>query len=59
MGVSPLSGNLLYEVFFLELPYLMVQPEREPGHDDDHEAGDVDGHQVERQLPGKRQINLI
>ena len=36
----------------------MVQPEGEPGDDDDHEAGDVDGDQVEGQLPGKRQVNL-
>ena len=36
----------------------MIQPEGEPGDDDNHEAGDVDGDQVEGQLPGKCQVNL-
>ncbi len=40
------------------LQHLVVQPEGEPGHNHDHEAGDVDGHQVEGQLTGKGQVNL-
>ncbi len=40
------------------LLHLVVQPEGEPGHNHDHEAGDVDGHQVEGQLPREGQVNL-
>jgi hypothetical protein len=40
------------------LQHLVVQPEGEPGHNHDHEAGDVDGHQVEGQLAREGQVNL-
>ena len=36
---------------------LVVQPEGEPGHHHDHEAGDVDGDDVEGELPGEHQVN--
>ncbi len=31
----------------------MVDPEGHPGHDDDHEAGDVDGDDEEGELAGE------
>ena len=37
---------------------LVVQPEGEPGDEDDHEAGDVDGEDVEGELPGEHQVHL-
>ena len=37
---------------------LVVDPEGEPGDDDDDEAGDVHGHQEVGQLPGEDQVNL-
>ncbi len=40
------------------LQHLVVQPEGEPGDHHDHEAGDVDGHQVEGQLTREGQVNL-
>ena len=35
----------------------MIDPERHPGDDDDHEAGDVDGDDEEGQLTSERQFN--
>ena len=41
-----------------EIPYcFIVKQEGEPGHHHDHEAGDVDGDNVERQLPCKYQVH--
>ena len=37
---------------------LVVDPEGEPGDDDDHDAGDVHGHQEVGQFPGEDQVNL-
>ena len=37
---------------------LVVKPEGEPGDQDDHESGDVDGEDVEGELPGKHQVHL-
>ena len=37
---------------------LIVKPEGEPRNQDDHEAGDVDGEDVEGELPGKHQVHL-
>ena len=37
---------------------LVVQPEREPGDEDNHEARDVDGQDVERKFSGKDQIHF-
>ena len=37
---------------------LEVDPEGEPGHDDDHGAGDVDGDDVEGELPGELEVHL-
>ena len=37
---------------------LVVQPEGEPGHQHDHEARDVDGRDVERQLSRKDQVHF-
>ena len=36
----------------------MVEPEGEPGDGDCHGAGDVDGHDEERELPGKHEVHL-
>ena len=36
---------------------LVVQPEGEPGDKDDHEAGDVDGQDVERKLSGDDNVD--
>jgi len=38
--------------------YLVVEPEGEPRYHDNHEAGYVDGYNVEGQLSSKRQVNL-
>ena len=35
---------------------LVVQPEGEPGDNHDHEAGDIDGDNVEGELSGKDQV---
>ena len=35
----------------------VVKPEREPGDDHDHEAGDVDGDDVEGELPGEHKVH--
>ena len=35
----------------------IVEPEWEPGDDHDHEAGDVDGDDVEWELPGEYEVN--
>ena len=35
----------------------VVYPEWHPGHDDDHEAGDVDRHHKERQLSGESHLH--
>ena len=37
---------------------LIAKPEGKPGDQDDHEAGDVDGEDVEGELPGKHQVHL-
>ena len=37
---------------------LVVDPEGEPGDDDDHDAGDVHGDQEVRELPGEDQVHL-
>ena len=37
---------------------LVVDPEGEPGDDDDHDAGDVHGDQEVGQLPGEHQVHL-
>ena len=34
-----------------------VQPEGDPGHDDEHAAGHVDGEQVVGELTLERQVN--
>ena len=36
----------------------MVNPEREPGDDDDHHGGEVDRDDVEGELPGKQEVHL-
>ena len=35
----------------------MVDPEGHPWDDDNHEAGDVDGHDEEGELPGEGQLH--
>ena len=35
----------------------VVQPEGEPGDDHNHEAGDVDGDDVEAELPREHQVH--
>ena len=35
----------------------MVNPERHPGNPDNHEAGDVDGHNEEGELAGEGQLH--
>ena len=36
----------------------MVNPEGEPGDNHDHHSGQVDGDDVERELPRKQKVNL-
>ena len=36
----------------------MVNPEGEPGDNDDHHGGQVDGDDVERELSRKQKVNL-
>ena len=36
----------------------MVNPEGEPGDDDDHHGGEVDRDDVEGELPGKQEVHL-
>lgn len=38
--------------------WLVVYPEWEPGHDDDHHGGQVDGDDVVGHLPGEQQVDL-
>ena len=35
----------------------IVEPEGEPGDNHDHEAGDVDGDDIEGKLPGEHQVD--
>ena len=35
----------------------VIEPEGEPRHDDNHEAGNVDGDDVEGELPGEDQVH--
>ena len=37
---------------------LVINPEREPGDDDDHHGGEVDRDDVEGELPGKQEVHL-
>ena len=36
----------------------MINPEWEPGHDDDHQSGEVDGDDVVADLPGEQKVHL-
>ena len=52
MGSQSSVGYCIVEYYSF-----VVQPEGEPGHHHDHEAGHVDGHDVEGELPGKHQVH--
>ena len=36
----------------------VIDPEGEPGDDDDHESGEVDGDDVVAHLPGEQEVHL-
>ena len=36
----------------------VINPEWEPGHDDDHQSGEVDGDDVVADLPGEEKVHL-
>ena len=36
---------------------LVINPEREPGDDDDHHGGEVDRDDVEGELPGEHEVH--
>ena len=46
-------SSILVEIF----SHLGVQPKVDPGHDDQHTAGDVDGDEVVGELPLEHQVH--
>ena len=46
-------STILVEIF----SHLGVQPKVDPGHDDQHTAGDVDGDEVVGELPLEHQVH--
>ena len=48
------SGKVLKVLFTYSF---VIQPEGKPGHDDDHEARNVYGDDIEGELPGEDQVH--
>ena len=55
------SFNMMWLLMYLArqktLRNLRINPEGEPGDDDEHAGGDVDGEHVVRELPLQRQLH--